>query len=81
MAFLLLCWFLLDLSSHDINPSNYYYSTAQAVIVYAECLGFPASNFTLVTAFPRRNISELPSESSLKDAGLFPRETVIIKER
>ena len=56
-------------------------SFLQAVIVYAECLGYPASDYTLVTAFPRRSISDLPSESSLKDAGLFPRETVIIKER
>jgi hypothetical protein len=53
----------------------------QAVICYAECLGYAPSEFEIVTAFPRKNISEMSSSTTLKDAGLYPQETVFVQAK
>lgn len=53
----------------------------QDLVKYVEAQGFSNERYELVTNFPRKKLSYLNSELSLKDAGLFPRETVFIQER
>ena len=40
--------------------------------------GFNQKHYEVVTNFPRRQIDCLDQELSLKDASLFPRETVFV---
>ncbi|XP_076370816.1 UBX domain-containing protein 7-like isoform X2 [Tachypleus tridentatus] len=56
-------------------------SQLQALVLYVAAQGFPRENYELVTNFPRRNLSELKPSETLKDIGLFPRETVFIQLR
>ncbi|XP_013789365.1 UBX domain-containing protein 7-like [Limulus polyphemus] len=54
-------------------------SQLQALVSYVAAQGFPRENYELVTNFPRRNLSDLKPSETLKDVGLFPRETVFIQ--
>ena len=40
--------------------------------------GFSQNHYEVVTNFPRRQIDCLDQELSLKEASLFPRETVFV---
>ncbi|XP_028405810.1 UBX domain-containing protein 7-like isoform X2 [Dendronephthya gigantea] len=59
--------------------------SAEAAILdlmkYVQDQGFSSERYELVTNFPRKKLSYMNSGLSLKDAGLFPRETVFIQER
>ncbi|XP_076311270.1 UBX domain-containing protein 7-like isoform X1 [Tachypleus tridentatus] len=54
-------------------------SQLQALVLYVAAQGFPKDHYELVTNFPRRNLSDLKPSQTLKDIGLFPRETVFIQ--
>jgi hypothetical protein len=41
--------------------------------------GFPLESHEIVTNFPRRVLSDLDKNQSLKDLGLFPRETIFVQ--
>ena len=48
---------------------------------FLSCQGFSQDQYEVVTNFPRRQIDSLDQELSLKDASLFPRETVFVHLR
>ncbi|XP_023226428.1 UBX domain-containing protein 7-like isoform X1 [Centruroides sculpturatus] len=54
-------------------------SQLQALLLYAVSSGYPAETYELVTHFPRRRLCTLDKEQTLKEAGLFPRETIFIQ--
>ncbi|XP_050044507.1 UBX domain-containing protein 7 [Dermacentor andersoni] len=56
-------------------------SKLKALILYASSNGFGEETHELVTNFPRRNLSELDHSSTLRDVGLFPKETLFIQLR
>ncbi|XP_077555032.1 UBX domain-containing protein 7 [Haemaphysalis longicornis] len=56
-------------------------SKLKALISFASCSGFSEKTHELVTNFPRRNLSELDHSVTLRDAGLFPKETLFIQLR
>lgn len=56
-------------------------SQLRALITFAACNGFLQETHELVTNFPRRNLSEVDPTMTLKDAGLFPKETVFVQQR
>ncbi|CAB4032271.1 UBX domain-containing 7 [Paramuricea clavata] len=51
------------------------------LIKYVQNQGYSNERYELVTNFPRKKLSYMDSDLSLKDAGLFPRETVFVQER
>ncbi|KAH8040705.1 hypothetical protein HPB51_012020 [Rhipicephalus microplus] len=56
-------------------------SKLKALILYASSNGFGEETHELVTNFPRRNLSDLDHSLSLRDLGLFPKETLFIQLR
>ncbi|XP_037563720.1 UBX domain-containing protein 7-like [Dermacentor silvarum] len=56
-------------------------SKLKALILYASSNGFGEETHELVTNFPRRNLSELDHSLTLRDVGLFPKETLFIQLR
>ncbi len=45
-----------------------------------EC-GFSNERYELVTNYPRRKLSYLDFDDSIKSVGLFPQETIFVQER
>jgi len=54
-------------------------SQLQALLKFIEFKGFSPENHEVVTNFPRRQLNTLDSTQTLKDAGIFPRETVFVQ--
>ena len=53
----------------------------QALIKYVGSKGFPRDKYELVANFPKRHLLEMDGEASLKDAGLFPQDTIFVHAR
>jgi hypothetical protein len=53
----------------------------QAVVKYAARKGFPRDKFELMANFPKRLLLTMDSEMTLKDAGLFPHDTIFVQAR
>jgi hypothetical protein len=56
-------------------------SKLKALFLFISGRGYSLMEYDLVTNFPRRNVHEFDSESSLEAVGLFPRETVFIQHK
>lgn len=56
-------------------------SKFMAIIKYVVSQGFPLETYEIVTNFPRRVLSGLDESQTLKDLGLFPRETIFVQQR
>ncbi|GAB1608688.1 UBX domain-containing protein 7-like isoform X2 [Argonauta hians] len=56
-------------------------STMMALDEYVAEKGYSSEKYELITNFPRRKLSSLNKTVSLKDAGLFPQDTVFVQER
>uniref|UniRef100_S4RMF7 UBX domain protein 7 n=1 Tax=Petromyzon marinus TaxID=7757 RepID=S4RMF7_PETMA len=56
-------------------------ATLTALLSLVEARGFPGDRFELVTNFPRRKLAALGGDTTLRQAGLFPHETVFVQER
>jgi len=52
-----------------------------ALIHYCKSKGFSCERYELITNFPRKKLSYMDTEMSLKTAGLFPQETIFVQER
>jgi len=52
-----------------------------ALTLYANSLGFPAERFELITNFPRKKLSYMDGDSTLKSVGIFGQEQVFVQER
>ncbi|XP_059153816.1 UBX domain-containing protein 7-like [Physella acuta] len=55
-------------------------SQLKALTELCNAKGFPSDKYELVTNFPRRKLSQMDSTTTLKDAGLFPQETVFVQD-
>lgn len=49
------------------------------VFYFMESKGFPIHDYEFVTNFPRRIISHLNPKMTLREADLFPQETLFIQ--
>lgn len=56
-------------------------SKLKALISFASCSGYDEETHELITNFPRRNLSTLDHTVTLRDAGLYPKETIFIQLR
>nr|CAH7718762.1 unnamed protein product [Callosobruchus chinensis] len=43
--------------------------------------GYPAEEFKVISSWPRRDLTALDKNQTLKDLNLCPQETVILEER
>ena len=59
----------------------FYFNSFQALVLYVASKGFSNESYEMVTNFPRRKLSYLDFEITLKEAGLFPKETVFVQAR
>ncbi|KAH9494546.1 UBX domain-containing protein 7 [Bulinus truncatus] len=55
-------------------------SKLKALFVLCESKGYSAEKFELVTNFPRRKLSQMDANMTLKEAGLHPQETVFVQD-
>ncbi|XP_055883206.1 UBX domain-containing protein 7-like [Biomphalaria glabrata] len=55
-------------------------SKLKALFVLCAAKGFSADKFELVTNFPRRKLSQMDGETTLKEIGLYPQETVFVQD-
>ena len=53
----------------------------QGLELFVESEGFPSADYELVTNFPRRKLSDLSKELTLKQADLYPQETVFVQAK
>ena len=53
----------------------------QAVIKYVNSKGFPGERYELMANFPKRMLLAMEPSMTLKEAGLFPQETVFVQSR
>jgi len=58
------------------QPSD---SKLQALLLFISFKGFNLENHEVVTNFPRRQVNTLDSSQTLKEVGLYPRETVFVQ--
>ena len=56
-------------------------SKLMALILYVEAKGYANESYELITNYPRRKLSYQDFDMTLKDAGLFPKETVFVQAR
>lgn len=56
-------------------------SKLKALVLYVALQGFESHKFELVTNFPRRQLSHLDATITLKEAGLYPQETIFVQAR
>lgn len=56
-------------------------SKLMALVKYVGSKGYSNEQYELVTNFPRKEISYMDFDITLKDAGLYPQETVFIQAR
>lgn len=50
----------------------------QELFEFLSSKGFPENEHEVVSQFPRRNLSEVDHNTTFKDLGLYPRETVFV---
>jgi len=53
----------------------------QVVINYLAAKGFPASDYKVLSSYPRRDITEINQSLTLKDLKLYPQEKFNVEER
>ena len=53
----------------------------QAIVKFVVSEGFPIESHEIVTNFPRRILTDLDTSQTLKDLGLFPKETVFVQQK
>ncbi|XP_013383412.1 UBX domain-containing protein 7 [Lingula anatina] len=56
-------------------------SKLRALVLFVEEHGFPNERYEMVTTFPRKKISHMDFDDTLKQCGLFPQETVFVQGR
>lgn len=56
-------------------------SRLMSVVQFAMAHGYSNERYELVTNFPKRKLSYMDFNITLKDAGLFPQETIFVQER
>jgi len=56
-------------------------SKLAALLLYIQEKGYSVESHEVVTNFPRRVLHSLDSKATLKDLGLFPRETVFVHQK
>ena len=56
-------------------------SIFQAIVKFVVSEGFPIESHEIVTNFPRRILTDLDTSQTLKDLGLFPKETVFVQQK
>eukprot|EP00092_Neocalanus_flemingeri_P015956 GFUD01017273.1.p1 GENE.GFUD01017273.1~~GFUD01017273.1.p1 ORF type:complete len:450 (-),score=171.83 GFUD01017273.1:167-1516(-) len=54
-------------------------SKLQALLLFISFKGFSLENHEVVTNFPRRQVNALDTSQTLKEVGLYPRETVFVQ--
>ncbi|XP_031548751.1 UBX domain-containing protein 7-like isoform X2 [Actinia tenebrosa] len=52
-----------------------------ALVQFVQSEGYPNEKFEMLTNFPRKKLSYLDFTVTLKEAGLYPHETVFVQER
>ena len=50
-------------------------------MLYLSSQGFSLDSHEIVTNFPRRMLSDLDQEATLKELKLFPQETIFVQSR
>ena len=53
----------------------------QAIVRYVASEGYSLDKHEIVTNFPRRILTDLDTTQTLKDLGLFPKETVFVQQK
>ncbi|XP_028668293.1 FAS-associated factor 1 [Erpetoichthys calabaricus] len=53
----------------------------QVLFDFVASKGYPREEFKLLTTFPRRNVTQLDPNRSLKEAKLFPQETLFLEAK
>ena len=53
----------------------------QAVVQYVIEEGFSNERYEMVTNFPRRRLSNMDFDMTLKEMGLFPQESIFVQAR
>ena len=53
----------------------------QAIVGYVASEGYSLDKHEIVTNFPRRILTDLDTTQTLKDLGLFPKETVFVQQK
>jgi hypothetical protein len=56
-------------------------SRLRALVLFVSSKGYAPPEYELVTNFPRRVLTDLDSDRSLQEHGLFPQETVFVQLR
>jgi len=56
-------------------------SQFQAIVGYVASEGYSLDKHEIVTNFPRRILTDLDTTQTLKDLGLFPKETVFVQQK
>ncbi|GFN84437.1 ubx domain-containing protein 7-like [Plakobranchus ocellatus] len=55
-------------------------SQLKALSIFCAARGYPAKDYELVTNFPRKKLSQMAAGTTLKEAGLFPQDTVFVQD-
>ncbi|CAL1545729.1 unnamed protein product [Lymnaea stagnalis] len=55
-------------------------SKLKALIELCATKGYPPDKYELVTNYPRRKLSQMDAGTTLKDAGLYPQETIFVQD-
>ncbi len=53
----------------------------QAIIGFVKKEGFSSDQYEIVTNFPRKILTDLDPKQTLKELGLFPKETVFVQQK
>ena len=53
----------------------------QAIIGFVKSEGYALDQHEIVTNFPRRILTDLDTSQTLKELGLFPKETVFVQQK
>ena len=53
----------------------------QAVLKYVNGKGFPPDKYELMANFPKRLLLSMEATMTLKEAGLFPQDTIFVQAR
>ncbi|XP_033744571.1 UBX domain-containing protein 7-like isoform X2 [Pecten maximus] len=56
-------------------------SKLMALVLYVGSQGYPNERFELVTNFPKRKLSYMDFDMTVKDAGLHPQESIFVQAR
>nr|XP_037287616.1 FAS-associated factor 1-like isoform X2 [Rhipicephalus microplus] len=56
-------------------------SPLSQLMLYVASCGYPSQRYRLLASWPRRDLSEVDGEKTLKELQLFPKETLTLEER